>query len=153
MATEQTNAQVRAEFRRLFEVLHESLRSAERLQGLEIPSPREELVVTDFNRAKSALAAVHNALSQRLQRYEGMVKSKITPVELVYEAPPVNTFETLLRIVALAVEVLGTREKALQWLNTPVPDLDGEKPFSLLDTPEGIQRVEDALGQMAHGVW
>jgi putative toxin-antitoxin system antitoxin component (TIGR02293 family) len=56
-------------------------------------------------------------------------------------------------IVARAIEVLGTREKALRWLKAPVRSLGDQTPLSLLDTPEGITRVEDALGSIEHGVW
>jgi putative toxin-antitoxin system antitoxin component (TIGR02293 family) len=61
--------------------------------------------------------------------------------------------EPLVRVVARAVEVLGTSEKALRWLNTPIRSLGDQTPTSLLGNPEGIVRVEDALGRIEHGVW
>jgi putative toxin-antitoxin system antitoxin component (TIGR02293 family) len=51
------------------------------------------------------------------------------------------------------VEVLGTSEKAVRWLNAPIPALGNQTPVSLLETPEGIAGVEDALGQIQHGIW
>lgn len=60
--------------------------------------------------------------------------------------------EPLVRVVARAVEVLGTSEKALRWLNTPIRSLGDRTPASLLSSPEGITRVEDALGRIEHGV-
>ncbi len=59
----------------------------------------------------------------------------------------------LVRVVARAVEVLGNSDKALRWLNTPVRSLGDQMPVSLLNSPEGIVRVEDALGRIEHGVW
>jgi len=59
----------------------------------------------------------------------------------------------LVEIIARAIDVLGTREKALRWLNAPVRSLGDQTPVSLLDTPEGVSRVEDALGRIEHGVW
>jgi putative toxin-antitoxin system antitoxin component (TIGR02293 family) len=56
-------------------------------------------------------------------------------------------------ITARAIEVLGTREKALRWLKTPVRTLDDKTPLSLLGGPDGIMRVEDVLGRTEHGVW
>jgi hypothetical protein len=56
-------------------------------------------------------------------------------------------------VVARAIEVLGTREKALRWLKAPVRSLGDQTPASLLASPEGIARVEDALGSIEHGVW
>jgi putative toxin-antitoxin system antitoxin component (TIGR02293 family) len=63
-----------------------------------------------------------------------------------------QSLEPLVRVIARAVEVLGTSEKALRWVNTPVRSLDDQTPVSL-SSPEGITRVEDALGRIEHGVW
>lgn len=65
--------------------------------------------------------------------------------------PPISS--SLVRIIARAVEVLGTSEKALRWLSAPIPILGKQTPVSLLETPEGIVRVEDALGQIERGIW
>lgn len=65
--------------------------------------------------------------------------------------PPISS--SLVRIIARAVEVLGTSEKALRWLNAPIRSLGNQTPVSLLENPEGIARVEDALGQIERGVW
>jgi putative toxin-antitoxin system antitoxin component (TIGR02293 family) len=64
-----------------------------------------------------------------------------------------SSLEPLVRVIARAVEVLGTSEKALRWLNAPIRSLGDQTPASLLNTPEGIKRVEDALGRIEHGVW
>lgn len=61
--------------------------------------------------------------------------------------------EPLVRVIARVVEVLGTSEKSLRWLNAPIRSLGDQTPTSLLGTPEGIKRVEDALGRIEHGVW
>jgi len=65
----------------------------------------------------------------------------------------VQPLEPLVRVIARAVEVLGTSEKALRWINAPVRSLGDQTPVSLLSSPEGIERVEDALGSIEHGVW
>jgi putative toxin-antitoxin system antitoxin component (TIGR02293 family) len=57
------------------------------------------------------------------------------------------------RVFARAVQILGTSEKALRWINAPVRSLGDQTPVSLLSSPEGITRVEDALGRIEHGVW
>jgi putative toxin-antitoxin system antitoxin component (TIGR02293 family) len=59
----------------------------------------------------------------------------------------------IVRMTARAIEVLGTPEKALRWLESPVRSLGDQTPLSLLESPEGISRVEDTLGQIEHGVW
>jgi hypothetical protein len=64
-----------------------------------------------------------------------------------------DALEPLVRVIARAVEVLGSSEKALRWINAPVRSLGNQTPASLLNTPEGIKRVEDSLGRIEHGVW
>jgi hypothetical protein len=59
----------------------------------------------------------------------------------------------LVDVLARAIEVFGEREKALQWLRTPVRSLGDKTPISLLGTPEGLARVLDTLGRVEHGVW
>ena len=56
-------------------------------------------------------------------------------------------------VLARAIEVFGTREKALRWLRAPVRSLGDKTPISLLNTPEGLARVQDTLGRVEHGVW
>lgn len=64
-----------------------------------------------------------------------------------------QSLERLVRVIARAVEVLGTSEKALRWINAPVRSLGDRTPVSLLDSLEGIANIEDALGRIEHGVW
>jgi putative toxin-antitoxin system antitoxin component (TIGR02293 family) len=72
---------------------------------------------------------------------------------LADDADPAFSAESLVDVTARAIEVLGTREKALHWLKTPVRSLGDRSPLSLLGSPDGIVRVEDALGRIEHGVW
>lgn len=59
----------------------------------------------------------------------------------------------LARILAQAVDVLGSTEKASQWLQRPNRALGGETPLSLLDTDLGSRQVEEVLGRIEHGVY
>ena len=61
--------------------------------------------------------------------------------------------DSLVDVTARAIEVFGTREKAMRWLRTPVRALGNQTPMSLLQTAEGLVRVQDTLGQVEHGVW
>jgi uncharacterized protein (DUF2384 family) len=61
--------------------------------------------------------------------------------------------DSLVDVTARAIEIFGTREKAMRWLRTPVRALGNQTPMSLLQTPEGLVRVRDTLGQVEHGVW
>jgi uncharacterized protein (DUF2384 family) len=61
--------------------------------------------------------------------------------------------DSLVDVTARAIEVFGMREKAMRWLRTPVRALANQTPMSLLQSPEGLVRVRDTLGQVEHGVW
>jgi len=52
------------------------------------------------------------------------------------------------RIFALALAVLGSEEKAAEWLKRPNRPLGNETPLELLDTDLGAQEVERELRQI-----
>src|SRR5262245_51745960 len=56
----------------------------------------------------------------------------------------------LARIACTAIQVLGSPEKATQWLERPNRALGGETPLSFLDTEIGARQVEAVLGRIAH---
>jgi uncharacterized protein (DUF2384 family) len=68
-------------------------------------------------------------------------------IEVKAEAKPI------VEVTARAMEVFGSREKALRWLSSPVRSLGDQTPLSLLNSPEGIAQVQDTLGRVEHGVW
>lgn len=57
------------------------------------------------------------------------------------------------RVYANAVEMIGDKGKAIEWLNTPNRALGGERPLDQLDTDIGARAVEDVLGRIAYGVY
>jgi putative toxin-antitoxin system antitoxin component (TIGR02293 family) len=59
----------------------------------------------------------------------------------------------LASLSARAVEVFGSREKAMRWLDTPVPSLGNRTPFSLLSTEGAMAELEDTLGAIEYGIW
>lgn len=61
--------------------------------------------------------------------------------------------DSIVEVTARAIEVFGTREKALRWLKSPVRSLGDQTPLSLLNSPEGVAQVQDVLGRVEHGVW
>ncbi|MEW7996166.1 MAG: antitoxin Xre/MbcA/ParS toxin-binding domain-containing protein [Candidatus Thiodiazotropha endolucinida] len=56
------------------------------------------------------------------------------------------------RIVAMAEETFGNREKASRWLHKPKRGFEGQTPIDMLDTEEGARIVEDRLFRIAHGL-
>jgi putative toxin-antitoxin system antitoxin component (TIGR02293 family) len=59
----------------------------------------------------------------------------------------------LSRILAHCETVLGSPDKAGQWLRRPNRTLNGAAPLMLLDTDIGANQVDDALGRLEHGVF
>jgi putative toxin-antitoxin system antitoxin component (TIGR02293 family) len=57
------------------------------------------------------------------------------------------------RVMAHAIQVLGSREKAAQWLRGPNRALDAATPISLLDTDIGAQQVSEILGRIEYGIY
>jgi putative toxin-antitoxin system antitoxin component (TIGR02293 family) len=56
------------------------------------------------------------------------------------------------RIIAMAEETFGNRQKASHWLHKPKRGFAGQTPIDLLDTEEGARVVEDQLFRIAHGL-
>jgi len=56
-------------------------------------------------------------------------------------------------ILAKAIEVMGSRTAALEWMNRPAMGLDRQRPASLIRTADGVQTVEDFLVRLYHGVY
>ena len=57
------------------------------------------------------------------------------------------------RVYASAVEMIGDKDKAVEWLRTPNRALGGKRPLDQLDTDLGAREVEDILGRIAYGVY
>ena len=60
---------------------------------------------------------------------------------------------SLANLVARAVEVLGSRPRALAWLRAPLAGLAGRTPLEVMADAESRQQVEDILGRIEHGVF
>ena len=56
-------------------------------------------------------------------------------------------------VIAHAVAVFGDEHKATHWLSTPLPLLDDRAPSMLLDSEEGIQKVEEVLTRIEHNIF
>ena len=59
----------------------------------------------------------------------------------------------LAKVLAFAESVLGTKEKARHWLNSPNRALGNASPFSLLETEAGADEVTHLLGRIEFGVY
>lgn len=68
-------------------------------------------------------------------------------------APVSDRLFRVAKIVALATETLGTREKAARWLHKPNRSLSGDTPLSRLDTSIGSSQVEGVLLRIEYGLY
>jgi putative toxin-antitoxin system antitoxin component (TIGR02293 family) len=59
----------------------------------------------------------------------------------------------LARVATYAAEILGTEEKAAEWLRRSNRALGNKTPLELLKTDIGARQVEDVLGRIQHGVY
>jgi putative toxin-antitoxin system antitoxin component (TIGR02293 family) len=73
-------------------------------------------------------------------------KHMFTPVES-------DRLYRLARVACMAIQVLGSHEKAGHWLERPNRALGGATPLSLLDTDIGVHQVEAVLGRIEHGIF
>ncbi|GAA3973819.1 antitoxin Xre/MbcA/ParS toxin-binding domain-containing protein [Allohahella marinimesophila] len=55
------------------------------------------------------------------------------------------------RLILEATSVWGSKSAAKQWLSSPVPALDGERPIDLFDTFEGRRWVTGVLRHIETG--
>ena len=58
----------------------------------------------------------------------------------------------LLHVVRHAERVLGSTKEARQWMREPNFALGNETPLQFCDTGPGARRVDQLLGQIAHGI-
>jgi putative toxin-antitoxin system antitoxin component (TIGR02293 family) len=56
------------------------------------------------------------------------------------------------RVQRMAEATFGSPHKAMDWLSRPTRALNGKTPMELLDTTSGLQRVEDLLTRIDHGL-
>ena len=57
----------------------------------------------------------------------------------------------MIRIYKQAMEVFGSKEKAVEWIKTPLSTLSGESPENLFDTFEGRHWVSQVLRKIQYG--
>jgi putative toxin-antitoxin system antitoxin component (TIGR02293 family) len=126
-------------------------------KAVKSPDDLAHLVRTGLPaRSVTALAEklhlVHSVLSQKL----GIPQRTLT--RRLSQAAPLTPAESdrtvrMARVYAHAVDMLGDRDKAIEWLSTPNRALGGDRPLDQLDTDTGARMVEDILGRIAYGVY
>ena len=62
---------------------------------------------------------------------------------------PSPSVELLLK----ALRIAGSTRKLAEWIQTPVPALNGETPYALMQSEEGRKQVDAILSRIEHGVY
>jgi len=55
--------------------------------------------------------------------------------------------------VAEASDLLGDRQKAVEWFKTPIAALGDRRPMDLITSDPGARLVRDELGRIRYGHW
>lgn len=67
----------------------------------------------------------------------------------------VNDMRPPARFISLSVragEVFANRDKAIAWLETPNPSLQGKSPIEAASTEDGFDQADDILKRIEFGV-
>lgn len=94
----------------------------------------------------------NSVLSRKLGIPQRTLTRRLSNDSLLTSAESDRTVR-MARICANAVEMIGDRDKAIEWLSTSNRALGGERPLDQLDTDTGARMVEDILGRIAYGVY
>ena len=56
-------------------------------------------------------------------------------------------------IIARALDIIGSPNQLSRWMNTSLPALQGQTPYSLMNSEGGRKQVEVVLGRIEHGIY
>ncbi len=76
------------------------------------------------------------------------------PVELAPKAgDPKRERSPEIELLLKALCIAGSSCKLAEWIQTPVPALNGHTPYALMQSEEGRKQVDSVLGRIEHGVY
>jgi hypothetical protein len=56
-------------------------------------------------------------------------------------------------IITRALAIIGSPKQLGRWMNTSLPALQGQTPYSLMNSEGGRKQVEVVLGRIEHGIY
>lgn len=127
-------------------ILGRNIRSLEQLREQVrkgLPYGSVEALAQKLRLQKSEAAALMHLPERTLARRKKQNKLRADESDRLFR---------IARIQALAAEVLGSEDKAADWLRRPNRALNGQSPLERLDTDLGTKQVEDILGRIQHGI-
>lgn len=54
-------------------------------------------------------------------------------------------------MLPIGLEIFESEEALIEWLKSPAPALDNTRPIDCIDNENGVRRINELLGAMAHG--
>lgn len=127
---------------------------------LGIPSPASEADILRVVEGRLTPAVVPRLLALGLERKE--IDAVVIPARTLQHRRSRREKLTLeesdrvlrvIRVLAAAEHVYGTRERALAWLRRPLARIEGRPPLELLKTDTGSRIVEGLLLQTDEGMY
>jgi putative toxin-antitoxin system antitoxin component (TIGR02293 family) len=94
-------------------------------------------------------ASLEKAVGMSLRTFQ---RRKDAPAKRLSQEQSGRTWK-FAEILAKATDVLGSQGEAEQWLERPAMGLDQRCPIDLLQTPAGVELVENFLTQLEYGVY
>jgi putative toxin-antitoxin system antitoxin component (TIGR02293 family) len=124
----------------------------------KLSSPFEMLEAVRSGLPYSALEIFQQMLQLRTKRLSSLIG--VPPRTLSrrkkskrLSGPESDRLYRVAHVVGLAQAVLGSLDKASQWLRRDNRALGGSAPIDLLDTAIGVRQVEEVLNRINHGIY
>ena len=113
--------------------------------------PRRTMVYLIDGMTILTLAEIFGALNMSSRTWHRIKADKLRSAPL--NADQSARVWNLAEVLAMAEEVVGSREDAEAWLATRAIGLNSRRPIDLLATPQGAELVKTLLERIAHGVY
>ena len=103
-------------------------------------------VSTNSDSAENGVRAI-----ARAQKQHANAAATVRPLRL--NSPRIEEPQAAIDLIQRALDVIGSPTRLSEWMQTPLPALNGRTPYSLLDSEDGRKLVEMVLGRIGHGIY
>ncbi|MBS1620498.1 MAG: DUF2384 domain-containing protein [Bacteroidetes bacterium] len=107
---------------------------------------------------KSTLKSLAGYLGISMETMSRLLHTSHRNIQRKHEEELLDTLKTekVLELAAFAqrgIEVIGSKQGFIEWLQSPLIMLDNKSPLDYLDTSFGIQMITKILGRLEQGVY